>query len=396
MVYETVRTVLFYLDTRQRSGGTIGSPQFTFPNNLINVKPQNGEKLRLTLQEASIEYTFYQTEEFNNKFVVRETTQGFDFPVDDPDALPIVTRLITIPIGNYNLSTFLVEIVNALNAYTPEQFSAGSPQIAYYQWQLTYIPETNRWRILAEPRAGFTTGFAYFIFDPTLASTFDFPLYTGTDPFLFESLNEMLGFQDNSVVRLVPNLLDTAIECSSQIPVTMSPGVENLYVTVRNSCSNYGNANVSNTFTSSNILGKIPVSNPPFSTLYFYDVNGNFSTIIENKYIDNLSLTLFNEQFTQIEPRKDWTLTVKIEIVRPDTNLSSTSTLHELLELEKMKILRKDRREQVASKAKTKNQKRRAESKAAHTTEPLIDPVTGETIKKGTKIDKNIISTNNI
>ena len=61
-----------------------------------------------------------------------------------------------------------------------------------------------------------------------------------------------------------------------------------------------------------------------------------------------------------------------------------------------MKILRKDRREQVASKAKTKNQKRRAESKAANTTEPLIDPVSGETIKKGTKIDKNIISTNNI
>ena len=120
------------------------------------------------------------------------------------------------------------------------------------------------------------------------------------------------------------------------------------------------------------------------------------STIIENKYIDNLSLTLFNEQFTQIEPRKDWTLTVKIEIVRPDTNLSSTSALSELLDLEKMKILRKDRQQNVASKALTVNQKRRAEAKKDNTTEPLLDPVTGETIKKGTKIDKNIISTNSI
>jgi hypothetical protein len=289
----------------------------------------------------------------------------------------------------------VIEIVNSLNAYTTEQFSAGSPQLAYYTWTFSYIPETNRWTIIATPRAGFDTGFAYFIFDPTLASTFDFPNYVG-DPFLFESLNEMTGFLDNAVVRLVGNVLGTAIECTSQIPVTMSPGVENLYVTIRNSCSNYGNANVSNTFTSSNILGKIPVSNPPFSTLYFYDINANFSTIIENKYIDNLSLTLFNEQFTQIEPRKDWTLTVKIEIVRPDTNLSSTSALSELLDLEKMKILRKDREQKVASKALTVNQQRRAKAKKANTTEPLLDPVTGETVKKGTKIDKNIISTNSI
>ena len=89
MVFETVRSVLFYLDTRQRSGGTIGSPDFTFPNNLINVKPQNGEKLRLTMQEASIEYTFFQTELFNNSFVVRESINNLNFQPDDP---PVVTQ----------------------------------------------------------------------------------------------------------------------------------------------------------------------------------------------------------------------------------------------------------------------------------------------------------------
>ena len=54
MIYETVKTINFYLDTRYRSGGTIGSPQFTFPNNLIGLMPQAGEHIRLTLQEAAI------------------------------------------------------------------------------------------------------------------------------------------------------------------------------------------------------------------------------------------------------------------------------------------------------------------------------------------------------
>ena len=76
MVYETVKSILFYLDTRLRSGGTIGSPQFSFPNNLIGLQPQHGELIRLTMQEASIEYTFYQTENFNNKFLVVEFVIG--------------------------------------------------------------------------------------------------------------------------------------------------------------------------------------------------------------------------------------------------------------------------------------------------------------------------------
>ena len=107
MVYETVKSILFYLDTRLRSGGTIGSPQFSFPNNLIGLQPQNGELIKLTMQEASIEYTFYQTENFNNKCLVVEFIIGEDVEV----------REITIEIGNYNLVTFIVE--------TNESFKCG-------------------------------------------------------------------------------------------------------------------------------------------------------------------------------------------------------------------------------------------------------------------------------
>ena len=123
MVYETVRTVLFYLDTKVRSGGTIGEPEFTFPNNLINVEPQRGERLRLTMQEVSMEYTFFQTESFNNKVVVLETIDGG----------PEVARTVQIPIGNYNINTFIAELAKALNDGSQYVYSMSLIQCSYNQ-----------------------------------------------------------------------------------------------------------------------------------------------------------------------------------------------------------------------------------------------------------------------
>lgn len=311
MVYETVRSVLFYLDTRVRSGGTLGSPVFTFPNNLINLQPQNGEQIKLTMQEASMEYTFYQTEDFNNKFLVREVTSQ-----------ATLDRVITIEIGNYNLITFVKEITEKLNA--------GS----LYKYVIIYVPETNTLRYTASPLVGSSVSIQ---FNYNADEVF---LLTGA--FIGESTNEIMGFGENEVVDFVLNITTGELEAQSTIPITMAPGVENLYVTIQNTCSNFGNANAINVFSSSNILAKIPVSNPPFSTLYFYDLNGNFSTIIQNKYIDNLNVTLFNERFTQIEPRKDWTFTIKIDIIRPHASQNTEQHLNELLELEKIKFLKKN------------------------------------------------------
>ena len=314
---ETIRTVLFYLDTKLRSGGTIGAPEFTFPNNLIGIKPQAGETIRLTLQEASMEYTFFQTEEFNNKLLVSETVTGVGAPAQ-------LNRIVHIQIGNYNLSTFIVELTRALNA--------GG---ALYRYVLEYVPFSNELRYVATPLGGFGVGTVTFNFNSENA--FAIGGYV-----IEESMNEMMGFPVGAIIELAPNVGNTQLECQSSVPITMSPGVQNLYVTIKNSCSNYGNANVRNVFSSSNILGKIPVSSPPFSTLFFYDLNSNFSTMISNKYIDNLSLTLFNERFTKIEPRKDWTFTMKIDVVRKHADGKSSELLQEMVDMTKMKIVKKD------------------------------------------------------
>jgi hypothetical protein len=325
MVYEVTRSILFYLDTRQRSGGTIGAPVFTFPNNLLNIQPQTGERVRLTMQEASLEYTFFQTEDFNNRMMVTETVN--DGTAVNPNCIT-QNRLITIENGNYNLTTFVVEITQKLNE--------GS----WFVWTVTYIPETNRLSFIADLRPSLG-----YILPPCGAITFNFNRQQILDTLFVdveESMNEIMGFDENAVVPLNGPNQNELFTLTSAIPITMSPGVENLYVTIRNTCSNYGNANERNVFTSSNILAKIPISNPPFSTIFFFDINSNFSTIIENKYLDNLDLALYNERFTVIQPRKDWTMTIKIEVLQEKTESKTTTLLAELLQLTKLKFMRKN------------------------------------------------------
>ena len=150
----------------------------------------------------------------------------------------------------------------------------------------------------------------------------------------------MMGF-DNILITLLLNITGTSFVIESVFPITMSPGVENLYITINNSCENYANTSTNNVFTTSNILGKIPIATPPFSKIFFYDINQNFSTVITNKYLDNLSFTILNERFTEITPRKDYSFTIKIDIVAESIQKTTSDILTEMLELKKLKLISK-------------------------------------------------------
>jgi hypothetical protein len=304
-MFDIKRTYNFYLDTKYRSSGSLTSPNFNFPNNLIGIN--DDERIRLTIQEMTIPYTFYQTENYNNKFLIIENG---------------INRLIEISIGNYNIVTFIFELTSKLNSNT-----------SLYTYIVSYIPQTNSLQYIATPKFGITINNIQFNFD----SSNVFSLYNIN---IEESLNEMMGY-NNEIVNLTLNTLGTALTSVSTIPITMSPGVENLYITINNSCENFSNTDVNNVFSTSNILGKIPIATPPFSKIFYYDINQNFSTIITNKYLDNLSFTLYNERFTQITPRKDYSITIKIEIITNAISIESNNTLKELLDINKLKLISK-------------------------------------------------------
>jgi hypothetical protein len=226
-MFDIKRTYNFYLDTKYRSSGSLTSPNFNFPNNLIGIN--DDERIRLTIQEMTIPYTFYQTENYNNKFLIIENG---------------INRLIEISIGNYNIVTFIFELTSKLNSNT-----------SLYTYIVSYIPQTNSLQYIATPKIGITINSVIFNFD----SSNVFSLYNIN---IEESLNEMMGY-NNEIVNLTLNTAGTALTSISTIPITMSPGVENLYITINNSCENFSNTDVNNVFSTSNILGKIPIATPP-------------------------------------------------------------------------------------------------------------------------------------
>ncbi len=304
-MFDVRRTFLFYLDTKYRSSGTLTSPNFNFPNNLIGI--ENDERIRLTIQEMTIPYTFYQTENYNNKFLLTENG---------------INRIVEIEIGNYNIITFIFELTTKLNTL------AG-----LYTYIVSYVPQTNKLNYIATPKIGVSIGSITFNFNST-------NVFNLLNIDVGESLNEMMGY-DNTIINLSLNLVGTALISQSTIPITMSPGVENLYITINNSCENFSNTDVNNVFSTSNILGKIPIATPPFSKIFYYDINQNFATIITNKYLDNLSFTLYNERFTEITPRKDYSFTIKIEIITTKDTSTTDEILKQILELKKLKLISK-------------------------------------------------------
>jgi hypothetical protein len=255
-----------------------------------------------------MEYTFFQTEQYNNKFLLIENG---------------VNRIIEIEIGNYNLVTFLTELTVKLNDAT-----------SLYNYVISYIPNANRLKYIATPKP----------LVPLISIVFQFNrniIFNTTGVDIIESLNEMMGFLDDAAIALSLTATANGFTCESTTPISMSPGVQNLYMVINNSCQNYAYTSVDNTFSSSNILDKIPIATPPFSTLFFFDINSNFSTIITNRYLDNLSFTLFNEQFTEITPRKNYSFTIRIDIVVPSTNIDTKKTLEQILDLKKMSFINK-------------------------------------------------------
>jgi hypothetical protein len=142
------------------------------------------------------------------------------------------------------------------------------------------------------------------------------------------------------------------LKTTSTIPISMSPGVENLFITITNQSQNYGSTDQPNVFSASNVLAKIPVAGVPYGTLYFFDLNGNFSTIIDNKYLDNLNIKLLNERLTPIEPRKNWTFTIKLEVIRPKVEEKMNEAMQELLELTRLKFLKKSENTQKETEIK--------------------------------------------
>ena len=317
MVIQTLRTYNFYLDTADRSNGSRGTPSFLFPNNLFQLDKR--QKIKITLQEATIFYNFYQTEQTSNKFYLQESVIINNQTVTN-------FTLIELQEGNYNLATLIIELNEKLNI-----------QSSLFNYQITLEESRNLFLFNAFPKQGNILPQDSIIFN---FNRDDVLSQTGID--IQESTNRLLGFPDHSIISFISNTTNNSCSILSEIPVDMSNSVANIYVKIDNNCSNFSTQGV-NVFSYSNTLAKIPVAQPPFSTIFFYNIEekGNYHTIIDNSYLENLNIVLLNSRGTVIEPRTDWNFTVRVEIVIDKNEINMEKSLHEMLSIMKMQMIKK-------------------------------------------------------
>lgn len=323
MVYQVLRSQLFYLDTSDRSPESErGEPIFSFPNNLLSISPT--QKIRVSFNEATIPYTFFQTEEFNNRFALGES-------VTRNGSLIESVKLITLETGNYSIETLINALVQQLNSASD-----------LYRYQLTYDDSRNEINYVAFPIIGSdTVNDVRFIFNRQL-------IIDELQIDVEESAFELLGFPINSVILFVqPDTGINQLTIKSTIPINVSGAVDNLYVRIENNCNNYSSNGV-NSYSYSNVLAKIAIAQPPFSTIFYYNIEdvGNFSTVISGNSLDNLNIRLENKRGTLITPRSDWSLTIRIEVIIDKNEIGMENSLEEMVKILKMNFIKENDKKQ--------------------------------------------------
>jgi hypothetical protein len=317
MVFQVLRSQLFYLDTSDRSPESgRGNPVFSFPNNLLSIEAT--QKIRISFNEATIPYTFFQTEDFNSQFALGESVIRNGIVIES-------LKIITLDTGNYSIDTLINELIRVLNSSSD-----------LYRYQLTYDDSRNEIVYVALPvLASDIVDDVRFIFNRQ--SVLD---TLGVD--IQESAFELLGFPLGSIIVFVqPDSGINQLTTKSTIPVNVSSAVDNLYVRIENNCNNYSSNGV-NRYSYSNILAKIPVAQPPYSTIYYYNIEdiGNFSTVISGNVLDNFNVSLENKRGTSIVPRSDWTFTVRVEVIIDKNEIGMEASLDEMVKILKMNFIK--------------------------------------------------------
>lgn len=319
MVYQVLRSQLFYLDSSDRSPESeIGEPVFSFPNNLFNIEPT--QKIRVSFNEATIPYTFFQTELFNNRFALEESVIRNGLLIES-------IKLISLETGNYSIETLINALVQKLNDASD-----------LYRYQITYDDARNEITYVAFPIIGSdTVNDIKFIFNRQL-------IIDELNIDVEEGAFELLGFPFDSVIVFVqPDTGINQLTTKSTIPINVSGAVDNLYVRIENNCNNYS-SNGTNSYSYSNTLAKIPIAQPPFSTIFYYNIEdvGNFSTLISGNSLDSFNVRLENKRGTLISPRSDWSLTLRIEVIIDKNEIGMENSLEEMVKILKMNFIKEN------------------------------------------------------
>ena len=249
-------TSLIYITSANRVSGTPSDFTVSLPNTALS-NPWMG-KTRVTVVDAVINRCFYAVREINHRFSV--TANG-------------VKTDITIPIGNYTLQAWMVELAKLLPGFT----------------------------VTHNPTNGLCT------FKPTAAGSFQFA-FEGRTASLF-------GFNQGDTPTG-----DNITGITSAFPLKLNI---DSFINVHHSLPKLFNSSVANyrqkDFQESDVLIRLPVNVPAFANIIYQNTHDDYSFYLGNTHVNYLRLRLTSEWYEELDPFPyDWSITLRVDYEGPD------------------------------------------------------------------------------
>jgi hypothetical protein len=276
-----VRTLTYFLDTKYRTGGSNYQPEFRLANTVGLSSPDNYFECQVL--SAEIPYSFNAIATPNNTVRYTMLLNGAN-----------TSGVITIPQGNYTITTILATLASAFVAVTSTSATTPTPVFTYNA----------------------STGYVTLALGntSTMSSPFLMTLYwTSSD-----ILAEVFGFYYtvNTILR-VTGTADTSYNNVSVNNVNVSP-VTSLCLRSDSLHQDVDQVEclVEPVFTQSDILCKIPIQVPANSWIYYE--NPVFAVRLRNATIELLQFYLTSQTYDAVSfDGVHWRLALQIREKRP-------------------------------------------------------------------------------
>lgn len=261
---KVIKSQILYIDSQDRPTGQSSSNfSLYIPKGFIEVSNQN-QKIRITLLDALIPRNFWAITSTNRNFTLNINGTLYN---------------INLPLGFWNVNQLATQLKVLLESAN-----------ASYTWTITYNQNVN-----------------YYVFSfTTSASTNVSFIFSAND------CADFLGFSNSTTNVFVANQLTSSkgINLQGENCIYLRTNISNEIPNIE--YTQQGN------FSVSNILARIPISVAPFQNIIYQDYSNTYSVIVEQNYIDNITINITDRFSNIIDLQTEWSFSLKIEIIETD------------------------------------------------------------------------------
>lgn len=319
-----------YLNTKFRARGNRYNSQWSLPSTLIS-NTQDEETLRLTIIDLIIPFDSYNIYSYDNNITpdfptLSNNTFTFSLSVEIagvPSTIPLQT--VAVPTSNYNVFDLCEYLSTEM---TNLALTAGGATYTGLSYVWSYNFNTMKYEMTVKFDGA--AGNQYIVSSCIDCITFDDDVLT---------LARVLGMQINTsycVGPITPTTVQASLDPSTYGQGNVGlPRQMNLKMDLisSNIGEESGNKGIGYTTT----VSTIPLNVPNGSTLTYQNVNNDFVVDVPSHYLDQLQISITDENGIPILTYSDWALSFRIDYIKVDH--STERLLSQLIYLSQLQVM---------------------------------------------------------